>query len=367
MARLGGTERASTSSRPWRRPISVRAWRAASHSSPYLRLPRSCSAAVAPLAQIPESASLAPADAVVFARITTDDDSSQWQKAERVLERIPGVRDTLVSAIEQQLSDEGLDWETDVAPALGDEVVVVATAKLRPIVLLQPESEEKLAALLEKSDEVPARGEVDGWVALAEKDTDLADYRAALERGTIEGDEAFAAGLEALPDESLGLVWVDMAVLTDELSPVFQQATQEKIDLGIDWLSASLSAEDDGMLVAMGARTPDGSDTHYEPTLFRRVPARRGRRGLVRRNPGCARPDSGAGRRRRPLADDRRGDRCVARRHRRRALRRGSALRAPGRDAPRGDARACAAGPGRDVGHGRPPRPQARERRCKRP
>ena len=223
--------------------------------------------------QIPESASLAPADAVVFARITTDDDSSQWQKAERVLERIPGVRDTLVSAIEQQLSDEALDWETDVSPALGDEVVVVATAKLRPIVLLQPESEEKLAALLERSDEVPARGEVDGWVALAEKDTDLADYRAALERGTIEGDEAFAAGLEALPDESLGLVWVDMAVLTDELSPVLQQATQEEIDIGIDWLSASLSADDDGMLVAMGARTPDGGDTHYEPTLFRRVPA----------------------------------------------------------------------------------------------
>ena len=223
--------------------------------------------------QIPESASLAPSDAVVFARITTDDDSAQWQKAERVLERIPGVRDTLVSAIEQQLSDEGLDWETDVAPALGDEVVVVATAKLRPIVLLQPQSEEKLAALLEKSDEVPARGEVDGWVALAEKDTDLADYRAALDRGTIEGDEAFAAGLEALPDESLGLVWVDMAVLTDELSPVFQQATQEEIDLGIDWLSASLSAEDDGMLVAMGARTPGGNDTHYEPTLFRSVPA----------------------------------------------------------------------------------------------
>ena len=222
--------------------------------------------------QIPESASLAPSDAVVFARITTDDDSAQWQKAERVLERIPGVRDTLVSAIEQQLSDEGLDWETDVAPALGDEVVVVATAKLRPIVLLQPQSEEKLAALLEKSDEVPARGEVDGWVALAEKDTDLADYRAALDRGTIEGDEAFAAGLEALPDESLGLVWVDMAVLTDELSPVFQQATQEEIDLGIDWLSASLSAEDDGMLVAMEARTPGGNDTHYEPTLFRSVP-----------------------------------------------------------------------------------------------
>jgi hypothetical protein len=224
-------------------------------------------------AEIPESASLAPADAVAFARFTTDHDSSQWQKAESVLERIPGARDGLVSALEQELSDEGLDWETDVAPALGDEIVIVVTAELRPVVLLQPESEEKLAALLAKSDEETVRDEVEGWVALAEKDADLAEHRAALARGTIEKDESFAAGLEALPEDSLGLVWVDMAALTDEFSSLVEEATQEKVDLGIDWLSASLSAEDDGMLVAMGLRTPDGGGTHYEPALFRRVPA----------------------------------------------------------------------------------------------
>ena len=60
------------------------------------------------------------------------------------------------------MSEEGLDWDDDVAPALGDEVVVVPTAKLRPIVLLQPDSEEKLVALLAKSDEEIVRGEVDG-------------------------------------------------------------------------------------------------------------------------------------------------------------------------------------------------------------
>jgi len=223
--------------------------------------------------QIPESASLAPADAVVFATVTTDNTSSQWQKAERVLERIPGARGGLVSAIEQGLSEEGLDWKVDVAPALGDEAVVVVTAELRPVVLLQPRSVEKLDALLDTSGEEIVRGEVEGHVALAEKDADLADYRAALERGTIEGDESFAAGLDALPDESLGLVWVDMAALTDELGSLVEQATQENVDFGIDWLSAALSAEDEGILVAVGARTPGAGDTHYEPTLFRRVPA----------------------------------------------------------------------------------------------
>ncbi len=223
-------------------------------------------------AGVPEAASLAPADAVVFATITTDDDSSQWQKAEAVLERVPGVRDGLVSAIQQGLTDEGLDWETDVAPAVGDEVVIVATAKLRPIVLVEPESEEKLVALLAKSDEETVRGDVEGRVAIAEKEADLAEYRAALERGTLEGDESFAAGLDALPDESLGLVWVDITALTDEIGSFFEQATQEDVELGIDWLSAAVSADDDGLLVAMGARTPGGGDTHYEPELFRRVP-----------------------------------------------------------------------------------------------
>ena len=224
-------------------------------------------------AQIPESASLAPADAVVFARVTTDDDSSQWQKAERVLERIPGVRDALVSAIEQQLSDEGLDWETDVAPALGDEVVIVVTANMRPIVLLEPDSVEKLDALLEKSDEDVVRGDVNGRVALAQKDADLAEYRAALERGTIQGDESLPPDSRRSPTRASGSCGSTWPFSPTSSAPSSSSAAQEKIDLGIDWLAAALSAEDDGLLVAMGARTLDGNNTHYEPTLFRRVPA----------------------------------------------------------------------------------------------
>ena len=57
------------------------------------------------------------------------------------------MRDSIVSTIEQGLAEEDLDWEEDVAPALGDEVVLVVTAQMKPVVLLQPESEEKLDAL----------------------------------------------------------------------------------------------------------------------------------------------------------------------------------------------------------------------------
>lgn len=223
--------------------------------------------------QVPESAELAPADAVAYARVITDSDSSQWEAAEAVLDRIPGLRDGISSGIQAELASESLDWQVDVAPALGDEVVLVVTADLRPVVLLRPDSEEKLDALLARSEDDVVRGESGDYVALAEKQSDLDGYRAALERGTLEADEGFVAGLDALPDESLGLVWVDLEVVTKELGSFVEQAAGGDLDIGIEWLSAALSAEEDGLLMAIGARAPGAGDTHYEPELFAKVPA----------------------------------------------------------------------------------------------
>jgi hypothetical protein len=222
---------------------------------------------------IPASASLAPADAIAFATFTTDAESSQWQHAEALVERVPGVRDSIMSGIEEELAEDDLDWEADVAPALGDEVVLVVTAQMKPVVLLQPESEEKLDALMAKSDEPTVRGEVDGWVAVAETNAHLTAYRTALARGTIEADDGFVAGLAALPEESLGRAWVDLSAVTDELSSLFEETTREQIQLGVEWLSAAISAEEQGMLVAMGVQSPGAGDSHYEPELFDRVPA----------------------------------------------------------------------------------------------
>ena len=220
---------------------------------------------------VPESASLAPADAIVYATITTDEGSSQWENAERVLEKIPGARDGLARAIESSLSEEGLTWEEDIAPALGPELVMVATADLKPVVLLQPEDEGKLTALLEKGDEEFVRGEVDDWVALAQTQEDLTAYQTARERANLADDQALTAGLEALPEESLGKVWVDFEAIQSRLGD-FQEQLPEDFDLGVEWMSMALAAEDSGMLLAMGLRMPGGGDSRYEPELFGEVP-----------------------------------------------------------------------------------------------
>ncbi len=237
-----------------------------------LALVTGCAGAKSTSSSIPESASLAPATALAYATVTTDEGSDQWKKAASLLERIPGARDGVSGSVGSALGEQGVDWANDVRPAVGSELVVVATADKQPIVLVQPSDEAKLDALLAKSDTNYVRATVDGWQALAQSQAALDGYRAALDKGTLEGVDAFTQGFEALPSEALARVWVDTARLSKDLGQIVEQASSE-VDLGLDWLAAAVSAEDDGVLLTLGMRMPGGGDTHYEPKLFERVPA----------------------------------------------------------------------------------------------
>jgi Protein of unknown function (DUF3352) len=230
-----------------------------------------CAGAKTSASSIPESASLAPADALAYVTLTTDADASQWKQAERLLDRIPGARDALSGSVGNVLQGQGVDWHDDVAPALGPELVVVATAGKQPVVLVQPEDAAKLDGLLAKSTAKPVEATVDGWTALAQTQAALDAYRAALAKGSLDVVDAFGEGLGALPSDALARAWVDTARLSPELGQVVHQASSQ-IDLGLDWLAASVSAEDDGLLVTLAMKTPGSADTHYEPVLFQRVP-----------------------------------------------------------------------------------------------
>jgi hypothetical protein len=221
--------------------------------------------------QIPESASLAPADALAYVTALTDERSDQWKTAASLLARIPGLQDGVSGLAAESLGKEGIDWTNDVRPALGPELVVVATADQEPIFLVRPESQAKLDALLAKSDVPYVRGSVDGWETLARSQTALDGYRSALRSGTLDDVTRFRQGFEALPAESVVRAWVDLSRLSKELGAVAEQA--QGVDLGLDWLSAGLTAKDDGMLLTLGIPTPGDGDTRYEPVLFRRIPA----------------------------------------------------------------------------------------------
>ena len=221
---------------------------------------------------VPESASLAPADALAYATVTTDESSGQWSQAADLLNRFPGANEDLQKQIATALEAESVTWKDDVAPALGPEVVLVVTSDRKTIVLTQPDDEDKLAALVAKSDETVVSATVDGWTAFAEEQSDLTSYEASLARGTLAGDDGLEEGFAALPAEALVRGWVDVAALTPELRAELGQAGQD-LDIGVDWLAAGFAAEDDGLRLAVGVRTPGGDGTEYEPKLPERVPA----------------------------------------------------------------------------------------------
>jgi len=231
-----------------------------------------CGASTERTGSVPASAALAPSDAVGFVTVVTDESSDQWAKADRLLGLFPDARVELLGAFRTELAQEDLTWKDDVAPAVGDELVVVVTAAHKPILLVQPESADALAALIAQSDDPLVQGTVDDWTAVAETQADLAAYRAALGRGTLDGVESFTDAMTGLPEEALARAWVDFASLARDLAAAFEQSGV-KDELGVDWLATAVTAEDDGVHLAVGVRTPDGNGSSYEPELFDQVPA----------------------------------------------------------------------------------------------
>jgi Protein of unknown function (DUF3352) len=232
-----------------------------------------CGASEQAAGTIPESAALAPADALAYVTLTSDQSAEQWQRTERLLDVFPFARDALLDAVREGLASEGLDWDADVAPAVGPELVLVATAEQRPIVLTQPRSVAKLDALLAKSDEPFVRETVGDWTALAERRSDLADYRAALERGTLQGSDELGEALAELPGDALARAWVDVAALSEGLGTALGESAPE-LDVGVESIAAAISAEDDGLRLSLSMETAeDEGGSSYEPELFQRVPA----------------------------------------------------------------------------------------------
>ena len=103
--------------------------------------------------------------------------------------------------------------------------------------------------------------------------SDLTAYRSALAPGTLSADDGPSRpGSRRFPGDALARAWIDVAGLTPQLREELDHASQD-LDLGVDWLAAAVGAEDDGVRLAVGVRTPGGTGTEYEPKLVERVPA----------------------------------------------------------------------------------------------
>ncbi|HET9675848.1 MAG TPA: hypothetical protein VFP31_13755 [Gaiellaceae bacterium] len=210
------------------------------------------------------AAGLAPADAKAYVELDTSLDSDQWKQAQALLDRFP-KRPQLVEKLNEQLRDHQLEWERDVDPALGDQLVLLWLGKTPAdaVVLTQADDQAKFQALVRKvADGKPVVvGNVEGWSAAAERQSAIDALAAS--GGSLADDDAFSTALAKLPAERLGFGWARGDALPAD-APKLKFA----------WFAGALEARDDGTAATIVTSVSEGSaGAAYESKLVDLAPA----------------------------------------------------------------------------------------------
>jgi hypothetical protein len=195
------------------------------------------------------AASITPPDTLGFVEVDTDLESDQWQAVQELMNRFPDSPQ-LVQLLNEQLREEGLEYERDVAPALGETVAFVFNGAEEEdlVVLTQPDDDAKFDALIEEleqqGDDELVTGEVDGWRAAAESQA-LIDALADAE-GSLAEDDAFEAALDEAPDARLAFGFV-RGELADDLP-------QYANSVDAEWASFAVEARENGPAATFAVR-----------------------------------------------------------------------------------------------------------------
>ena len=220
-------------------------------------------------------ADFVPAGAPLYAYLNADRDSQQWDDLEALVDRFPDG-DELAQSLVDSLAEEGLDYDENVDPALGPEVVfaLLSFAGERDANVLgatDPDDDGKLEELLRKLNEGESERalsrDVDGWRVVASNQAALDAAERARAGTSLADDETFRAAVGELPEEALLKLYLDGAAASRELG----EDAGALSDLA--WLSLAVTAEDDGLAVETAARTTGDPPEAFRATLLDDVPA----------------------------------------------------------------------------------------------
>ncbi len=228
---------------------------------------------------IPAGASVVRAGVVAFVAVDSDTGSSQWKQLDELAQKFPG-RDNLVAQLKQKISAQGVDYDTDVKPALGPELDVAVVSAgdkstTKGVALTKPDDPAKFKALVAKLNAKDSSGEravyreVDGWYALSDSQASIS--RALEGNAPLADDSDFKEAMDKLPGDALAKVYLDGQQLN---AIVPQSSASGTAALGLDklkYIAASASAEDDGVRVhGVTSGGPGGGD--FASALIGRVP-----------------------------------------------------------------------------------------------
>ena len=219
-------------------------------------------------------AEVAPADALAFVSVNTDEDSDQWRQGRDLLREFP-ASGLVLAAIDQELSDENVDFEKDVLPVVGPtvELVVLGVSGGEPqlVGLTQPTDEERFVELLERGDEPTVHTTIDGWTAFSDNQRALDALRDADDK--LADVAAFEDAMEQLPDEANAKAYVNGRGVA-EVARREGGGPLESLPVGeLEWGAFALSSQEEGWKVEGATKGPASDAKAFERALLERIPS----------------------------------------------------------------------------------------------
>jgi len=219
-------------------------------------------------------AAVAPASAPVYVSLLIDDGSEQWRQAGALVRRLPGGDEILRGLLSDR---EGADWETEVKPALGPELVVVVLDLARggdaAVALTQPDDVDAFEKLAAQDGQVTR--EIAGWWAVADTEELLDRFEQARDDGTLEDADAFQEATAGLPAERLALVYANAQAGLASAPGMLDEETLRCFAGGEEQEPAAfaISAADGGFRIDSGATSTPFSIDSGASDLDDKLPA----------------------------------------------------------------------------------------------
>jgi hypothetical protein len=201
-----------------------------------------------------DAAGVVPAGTLLYISGNTDFEGDQWQTAADLVRRFPDGEKAVSDLLAEFESEEGVDFEEDVKPAVGPEVAVAVLefptdGSDPPVVALtQPEDEQKLQALLEKGDEPTVSEQVEGWTVISDLQSSIDRFKEMRGDGALADSEDFQDAMSGLESDSLVSVYFNGEALDVSGNPELSPMDLDAFLPGgkIPAVGAILRAEDEG-------------------------------------------------------------------------------------------------------------------------
>jgi hypothetical protein len=230
----------------------------------------------------PDSSDFVPAGAPAYVYVNSDTGGDQWSTLDSLSKKFPN-RQQLLTQIKTAMQQEGVDWETDVKPALGPEIgvgVLAIAGGGSAVGLMQPKDDAKFQALVKKLDSSDPTGgptvtrKIDGWTALSDKASSIDAAAKAHDGASLADDSTFQSAMSELPDDALAKFYVDGQALKNALQNSAGGSSFSTFSGTPRFIAGALEAKDDGIAfsaVAKGGQQPETAS--YKPTLLDQIPS----------------------------------------------------------------------------------------------